>query len=109
MSSAISVAIEIQDRVTGAMNRIMDSVNKTTEQFNELNAVTDKTQDIIEKTNRNDLNHLKNEIEDCTDKADGLSLSFGGIAKAVAGLAFGYATKQALSSSFFVKTGEIQV
>lgn len=97
MSSAISVAIEIQDRVTGAMNRIMDSVDKTTQQFNELNAVTDKTQDIIEKTNRNDLNHLKNEIEDCTDKADGLSLSFGGIAKAVAGLAFGYATKQAIN------------
>ena len=97
MSNAISVAIEIQDRVTGTMNRILESVDKTTEQFNELNAVTDKTQEIIEKTNRNDLDNLKNEIEDCTDKANGLTLSFGNIAKAVAGLAFGYATKQAIN------------
>ncbi len=95
--SNISVAIEIEDRVTGTMNRIMETVNQTTDSFQDLNTVTNKTQAVVDKLDDGHMKNLKKQTDDCIGSANNLSLSFGSVAKMLGALAFGYGAKQAIS------------
>ena len=110
--AGISTAIEVQDRVSGALNRITASLYNTTSAFESVDRASDVTfnpsgvqamtnemykyEDIIHQLEADivDVNRrfeqMQNEVEEASNKANSLENAFGKVKQVVAGLGIGY-------------------
>lgn len=119
--AGISTAIEVQDRVSGSLNRITAALYNTTSAFQgvdsasntafnvagvqamtqELYAYEARIQDVeseLANANRK-IEQMQEELDEVKKKANGVGDSFGSIGKMVAGLGLGMLVKQQVGSA----------
>lgn len=113
--SAISTAIEIQDRVSATLNRIQATLYSTTAAFTAVDAASNRcldtfqveavTREMMQYENQIEdvenqlkqanaqIERMQNETEEVSGKARGLSSSFGTVMEIIGGLGIAYAVQ----------------